>query len=275
MSASRYLHLVKALLVLLACCICLMLLAPHRVSQLVLADFTHYQCQVNHAAGQETFNIYIPTDMLARQLADELCQHTLAGSRYRNVQISWQPRSALHTRELMQQQYQLFWNREHVLSGMLPDWQQVYYPLLKLPHYEIDWFSQHAGLQLRQGDFSAQRIGLLADTDSQSGYRLPRMQLNELQIAESQLQYFPTREALITAFMAGQLDIIPALPVQLPQWPANQRLRITDQAEMGDWYLSRSVDPALHCSLRDALQIFNPLLQRIAAGPMPQQEACL
>ncbi|WP_430460551.1 hypothetical protein ACQUQU_15210 [Thalassolituus sp. LLYu03] len=274
MSTTRYLHLMKALLLLLIASAAVALLIPHPVQLAPLPSLSGYQCRIAQAQGDAAFRVYMPVDWQAEALAEQLCQQGLKGSAYGRVEVSWAPRDTLRSGALLSHDFQLLWDREHVLSGLLPDFGRLYQVLKPMPDYEIDWFSQRPGLVASAAYFRGQRIGLLADSRSQSGYQLPRLQLAALGVDEADVRYFPNRSELMGAFLQGQLDLMPGLPVQLPDWPADQRLLLTDHAPIGSWYVAAGVAPDLHCRLLAGLAMFDRMVAQLSRHPVPAEEEC-
>lgn len=275
MSATRYLHLMKALLLLLLALAGILLLAPQQLRITQLPALAQASCAVADSHGAAVFHVYMPSDWQAATLARRLCDDGLRGSAYAQVEVAWMPREELRTNALLGHHFQLLWDREHVLSGLLPDYQALYHLLKPMPDYEIDWFSHRPGLRASASAFAGQRIGLLSDSRSQSGYQLPKLQLVELGVADDRIHYYPNRSELLQAFLQHQLDLIPGLPVQLPHWPADQRLLLTDRAPIGSWYLQQDVDHDLRCRLHQTLTLFDPLVARLStAAPPPADGEC-
>lgn len=269
MSTARYLHLMKALLLLLICTAAVLPLTLHRSSVLQWPELAESRCDVAGARGSEVFRVYMPSDWMAPELAQGLCQSALKGSVYGEVIVSWLPRESIGTGTLLADRFQLMWDREHVMSGLLPDFSSLYHLLKPMPDYEIDWFSHDAAVLSSDDGLRGQRIGLLDDPRSQSGYQLPRLQLAGMAIVDDAVTYYPNRSELMQAFMRGDVDVIPALPLQFPDWPAGQRRLLTDKAPIGSWFMSQSVDPQLSCQLLDALKLFDPVVRRLTTHALP------
>lgn len=348
MTQSYYSALAKFILILFIALVSFALLATHRVSSIALPALSSYQCdvasaalnvdkteQVNHlevendvtalestrlyntglkpAATGRVFKLYLPTNWQVAALANRLCRDTLVGSEFDRVFISWQPRESLTSQDILTGNWQMMWNRDHALSGLVPNWNEFYGVLLTLPSYGIYWFSQQQDIELNRGFFAGKKIGLLADNKSMSGYLAAMSQLNQYNIvfnaantsdtgereadagvinltriaatepvnlsaisrdeaspavitSAASIQLFPNRHEMVQAFLQGKVSLISdvgADPI-LANWPANQKRLITDAASMGNWYVSQSVPQALHCKLREALTVYQPMLEQIS-----------
>lgn len=348
MTQSYYSELAKFILILFIAMVSFALLATHRVSSIALPELSSYQCgvssaalnvdkaePVNHlnvednvisrtftnlhntvlkpAATGRVFKLYLPTNWQVAALANRLCRHTLVGSEFASVFISWQPRESLTSQDILTGNWQMMWNRDHALSGLVPNWSEFYTVLLKLPSYGIYWFSQQQDIELNRRFFAGKKIGLLADNKSFSGYLAAMSQLNQHNIVFNSantsttgaseanesvvnltpiaamkpvnlsaippddvspvaitstvnIQLFPNRHEMVQAFLQGKVSLISdagADPI-LANWPANKKRLITDAAPMGNWYVSQSLPKELHCKLREALTVYQPMLEQVS-----------
>ena len=193
---------------------------------------------------------------------------------FSHVNISWQPRDTINTDMILNQHFQLLWNRQHFLTGLLPGFETLYGRFHYMPDYEISWFSHSHLPQLTSKFFKDKAIGLLSDPQSQSGHQLPWMQIQKHQIVidNEQIHYYPNRSAMINDFLQGTRDLIPSIKLipELRSWPQEQSLLIHKQAAMGDWYINKSLPNSMYCDLLLALQEWNPTLIKLARQEMAQ-----
>ena len=299
MAQNYYLTLSKFLILIFIALLSSRLLATHRVTALVLPTLYHYQCAValDHTSAvsnrqldesisvqRHVFQAYVPTNWQAKQFADILCTDTLVGSEYDAVSVSWQPRESITSQDILTHKWQMMWNRDHALSGLVPNWDSFYAVLLQLPSYPIYWFSQQQNIEITPSYLAGKHIGLLADSKSLSGYLAAMSQLNQHGIEVAMLtnatppaqssvptiHLYPNRHELVQDFIHAKLDLIPDVGVEpiLSAWPSDQKLLITDSAPMGNWYISQAMPLSLHCKLRAALTVYQPMLERVSQQPL-------
>ncbi|GAA4494165.1 hypothetical protein [Pseudaeromonas paramecii] len=270
MSGAVYLTFTRCLLLAMLALLLAAWLSRPAALQATWPALDETQCQVR-GGGHDELRIYQPTDVLAEALASQLCQQTLVGSGYGRVSVSWRPREQLDTDTLLRQQFDLLWDRQRVLEGRLARAEDLYRLLRPMPSYRVAWYSHRRDPALTPAFFADLRIGLLADSQSQSGHQWPMKQLAQHQLPASpaQLHFYTSRQALLADFLAGELDLIPAVSTypQLKDWPTNQQLTIADDLPIGNWYLSRRVPAALACPLARALDLYRPLVQAVTSTP--------
>ncbi len=222
-----------------------------------------FECSIAGARpSSKTFAVYFPSDWKTREIGQNLCSELLVGSDFGRVLVSWAPRETIVTDTLLSKQYQLLWNRPHVLKGLLPGYQELYAQLEPLSDYDIYWFSNDADFEISQQYLDNHRLGLLADSKSQSGHQIPLTEINQrnLRINSENLIYYPNRELLVEDFLLGKIDLMPNVKLLPPlqDWPENKQRKIATSS-MGGWFVDRSVNAGLHCAIRSALADMAPL----------------
>ncbi|WP_052481160.1 type 2 periplasmic-binding domain-containing protein [Gilvimarinus agarilyticus] len=238
MAQHLYLTASKVILLLIIACACIWLLGTHKVAALSLPELYTHQCQVEDSTGNKAFNVYVPTNWQAAEFGQALCRRALKGTPYQSVTVSWQPRESITSQAILTQHFDAIWIREHALSGLTPDWNHSYRTLIPLPSYPVYLFSHSPGLTLDYSSLAGLRFGLLADSKSFSGYLALMDKLNQLGVSlpAEQTQFYPSRQAMIDAFIAGELDAISGADFtpELAQWPETQKRVLTHHAPMGN-----------------------------------------
>lgn len=192
------------------------------------------------AMSQPDLDILIPFHVMARPLLSALCVSPLLSTRYRDVVVHWQPRSQLTPQMIYQQRFDIMWGRDYHLAGLSPDYQHYYTDLLELPSYQIFWFSKQ---QINNEFLRTNRIGLLNDPFSRSGYQLPLQALKELAVdIENNVVYYPSRQAMTEALIEGEVDAISDTQYNpLFQSDSFYQSQLAQQASVGSWYFSSSI----------------------------------
>lgn len=180
-------------------------------SDIQLGDYNRYQCQTGLGSGP-LFRVLTLTSTQAIAMADHLCRAPAISKQFSAVEISWRPRSFLTARLIVDEEYDYFWNREHLVRGMVPDFHNYYRPLLDTPVYKLYWLSLRSQPQLSQEYFADKTVGFLQDAHSQTFFLQPFKALKEagINLRDSQKRFYPDMNALHEAFASGEVDLITA-----------------------------------------------------------------
>ena len=268
----RYLALGKVL-ILAAVVISLgALVANHQVRPYQIPSLASYQCPVIDSTGEKgLFHAYIPSDWQVEEYGRRLCGEVLQNSGYSQARISWLPREQLSTQDIVEKEYKLIWIRHDSLKGLMHDYESFYDVLLALPTYKIHWISRVDSPTLTQSFFNGKRIGLLEDSQSQSAYQQPMRQLHEnnIQVTDEQVVFYPSRQALINDFLDQKLDLISVAGIgdltAINKWPDQKKILITDQADIGHWYIDNSITDPLRCRLLQSLSLYTAMIEDAAS----------
>ena len=241
---------------------------------LQLQDYYRYQCHTPAIAQEDkpVFNILTLGPQNAQAMADNLCADPVFAGHYAGVLIRWRRRDYLTLEAIQDGVYDLFFNRQHIVSGIAPNYPLYYSMFQDSPHYILDWISLNDTPQLSADYFAGKRIGLLSDSRSQSFHIQPLDSLNSagITLSADQITYFSDMYSLYQALQQGKADLIPSPRSlgsehsMLSQQP--YRLMISDHMSPGSWFLSHRVSPEVYCSLHRILDLYN---QRTFADAVP------
>ncbi|AFT71200.1 Putative membrane protein [Alloalcanivorax dieselolei B5] len=263
---TKPVYLTSVALILLAGSVMAVALSWMPVAPIALGPLHVYRCQTAGGHATDTFHILTVTNYGAQALADRLCASPTLSRQFAAVEISWQPRGQLSGGDLVEDRFDLLWNRERVLKGLLSNYQDYYRQVQRTPRYSVYWLSNKDKPQLSADYFAGKRLGLLRDQASQSGFQSPLGQLHAAGIDAKALDihYFIDRDSQYRAFLSGEVDLISGVPRAGDLTiPADHRLLITDQAPSGAWFLHRRHPRALRCDVLQALTVLQPLYQHI------------
>lgn len=272
MLTPRYLFIGKLLIVATVVASLGALVANHQVRHFQLPSLASYQCPVIDSTGKKgVFHVYIPSNWRVEDYGRRLCSEVLQESGFSHARISWVPREQLSTEDIVEKEYNLIWIRHDRLKGLMYDYESFYDVLLALPTYKVYWVSWEDSPTLTQDFFSDKRIGFLEDAQSQSAYQEPIRQLHEnnIQITDDQVAFYPTRQALISDFLDQKLDLISAIGIgdftDINNWPDQKKIPITDQADIGNWYIDNSITGPLRCKLLQSLSLYTAMIEDAAS----------
>ncbi|SDH94673.1 hypothetical protein SAMN04488136_13826 [Vibrio xiamenensis] len=209
-------------------------------------------------SSKPTLTILIPAHTMAKKALSVLCVDSTILAHYANVKVVWQTRQALSPKMLFQHRFDVMWERDYRLSGLIPNYQDHYRNLIQLPTYSAYWYSNQHDFTPTTDYFQHHKIGLLADRYSLSGYQIPLKQLAKFGLDEQaqQVRLYPSRSALITALKNGDVDVIADSNFS----PINQtggamtHAIIADNLPLGAWFISRQITgDALTRAIHDRL----------------------
>lgn len=239
-----------------------------------LQDYVSYRCEAANTDSDAAFRVLTLTSTYAIALAEALCQSALLSEQYASVEISWHPRGYLKAQDILEGNYQLIWNRRHVVEGLLPEVYQYYQPILDSPRYTLFWLSRKTPVAMNDTYFAGKRVGLSLDQHSQTYFLQPMNALRSanIDLDNTQIQYFSSIAALYDAFEQGQVDIISSArnPVLLPDQGGVVFTPLAEDVPSGSWFLRADLlgDPAV-CDIIRALNVFQPVFDQ---APIPLVE---
>lgn len=242
----------------------IVLLTPYSTS-FPLSDYSSVSCRVTQASGNgDTLRVLTITSSMAQQQAEFLCQSGHIGGHFAEVIVSWHSRDFLSAEQLINEDYDVIWNREHVMRGLVPDFHHYYDVLQPSSTYNVYWFSLGEVPRLEAGYLEGKRIGLLDHSTSKTSFLLPLDSLKTAGFRPDQLNisYFVNMKAMYDALEAGEIDMIPG-----GSWVAEQlaplvlqKALIAAEVDAGSWYVSKRIsDPPLRCTLQRSIQLYQAL----------------
>ncbi len=175
-------------------------------NQLDCTDTMHFESDQT----RPILTILIPAHTMAQKTLMQFCTNTLILHHYSNIKVVWQARHLLSPKMLYQHHFDIMWERDYRLSGLIPNYQDHYRPLVTLPTYSAYWYSMHHTFTPSGDYFQQHNIGLLADRYSLSGYQLPLRELAKFGLDEQapQIRLYASRRELVNALISGQVDVI-------------------------------------------------------------------
>ena len=204
------------------------------------------------------FRVLTVVDNGAQAFARRLCSSLIMRQHYSGVEVQWRPRSELSARDIVEERFDLFWNRDRRVQSLVPNFEQYYQTVARLPDYAVAWFSLQQTPQLTPEFFYARSVGLLEDMQSNSHFLMPLMHLKALgvDLTRTRIRYFPNYHALQQAFWSGEVNLIS--DADWLQDMAGDRVLyrtlIDSHASMGRWYARRHRDRGIDCVLVEGLR---------------------
>ena len=230
-----------------------LLLCQQRFEAIALGDYFNYRCQTGANIDAPAFDVLTLTAMQSPELADQLCANAAISARFSSVSITWHPRAFLTAEHILEGQFDLFWNRHHVVNGLVPDASAFYRSIVDTPRYTLYWVSRNGPPELSADYLRDKTIGFSRDQHSQSFYLRPMAALKaaEINLNDEQKRFYPGVAALMEGFRRGEVDIISSLRSNLSSDDENLYYTVLDKnVPSGSWFLRRSpLNDALACDL--------------------------
>jgi len=205
-----------------------------------LDEYNSYHCQTGAATGA-TFKVLTLTSAEAMPLADRLCRSPAMRRQVADVVVTWRPRGFLTAKDIVEEEYDYFWNRRHLVIGMVPDFDNYYRPLLDTPTYALYWIAIGWQPRISAAALAGKTLGFLQDPHSQTFFLQPFKALKEAGITldESQKRFYPDMAALYRALTDGEVDLTTGTDRIIRELGigAHHRLLLADDVSSGSWFL--------------------------------------
>ncbi|WP_156412628.1 hypothetical protein [Pseudohongiella spirulinae] len=241
-----------------------------QVKAISLHNYYDYSCiPADVSTAAPTLSLLMVTPTRAIDVAESLCLSDAVSKHYGRVNVSWKPRTQLDASDLINERYDLIWNREHFLRGLQPDFATYYESLLHFDNYRVFWLSLKSAPVMSAEYFQNKRVGLLDDPSSHTHHVLPLTSLRLHQIPESvySIIYFNDASALYHSFLNGDIDLISG---GATMFPAEQiyTAKLTDNATAATFFIRRALqNQSIRCELINALSMLESLWHGIESHP--------
>lgn len=242
-----------------------------------LGDYNTYQCETG-TAGNASFRVLTLSSEGAIAMADRLCQLPAMRGQFNAVTITWQHRGFLTAQHIVDEEYDYFWNRQHLVAGMVPDFHNYYRPLFSTPVYSLYLISRHEQPQLTPAHMAGKTLGLLRDPQSQTFFLQPFKALKEagISLQESQKRFYPDIASLYAAFRDGKVDMVTGTRQIFRDQGVDtyHSLLLADNVSSGAWFLRRRwFGSGLDCALIQA-GVHSPMLEGVPSVTVESAANC-
>lgn len=273
--SGRFAAYLRPLVLSCAGCVCLLaivLLSRQTSSAVELGHYYQHGCDVpsvnantSGAGDNSRLRLLLVTPAMASDIAGLLCQRASVQELFTGVDVSWRPRTELTTSDLVNENYDVIWNREHFLTGLLPELHSHYDTLLHYDNYAVFWLSLQSTPVLTAEYFRGKRIGLLSDVSSHTHHLLPLRSLKSVDSHQEDIVavYFDDASALYDSFYRGEIDLMTGGLAFSSDQPVYRTL-LDNSATAATFFIRRDLQQhALRCDIIDALELLAPLWQGI------------
>lgn len=232
---------------------------PRFVQQSWEAEQFCEQPMESPTVGSDQFRVYASVDFVGRDLCMRLSQIDDLGRRYRDVRAEWSLSAEVLSRLLSRRHFHLLQLRPEAAQETGGPLSENYRRISYYPPYKVFLIALDAAPSLTPEYLEARKIGLLKDSKSRSGHRVPMRMFRDMGLDPQQLQLkeYPSHVELRRALERGDVDVISSY------WNAEMQARFPDChiKEIGgveeglNWFLAKNVfeDRKERCAVIDAL----------------------
>lgn len=237
---------------------------PHR--NLVLTQLmwgAENYCEQSIASreiGSEQFRVYVFADFVGKELCSGLSENSALGGLYSSVKTEWSIRTEVLSRLIFQRHFALLQLRPDEASEAGGTFSEDYRRISYYSPYKVFLINREGPPEINDEYLSTRRIGLLRNTKSRSGYRVPMQLFRDLglELQQLQLKYYSSHEELRLALETGDVDVISSYwdsseKEKFPNW---HRLEVGGVSEGLNWYVNKEVyaDIDARCAVVNTLE---------------------
>ncbi|MDO8909448.1 MAG: hypothetical protein Q7W55_13240 [Pseudohongiella sp.] len=254
------------------CLLAIFLLSRQTSSAVELGHYYEHSCDIpsayratDNSGPGSRLRLLMVTPAMAADMAGLLCERESVQQLFTGVDVSWRPRTELTTGDLVNENYDVIWNREHFLTGLLPDLHNYYDILLHYDNYAVFWLSLQSTPVMTAEYFRGKRIGLLSDVSSHTHHLLPLRSLRTVNSHQNDIipVYFDDTSTLYDSFYRGEIDLMTG-GLAFPAGQPVHRTLLDNSATAATFFIRKDLQQhELRCDIIDALELLAPLWQGI------------
>ena len=258
MSRYRYLF-ISSLLILIGLSVNLYL-TRHTASSISLGALNQVSCSTA-TTNKPQLHIRLYLAIKVQQISARLCASPIVAQHFSKVIVSWQPREAMSTVSLLNQDFDVLMGRAHSLKGLLPDFDKLYTPQINIDGFAVQWFSR---LPIDFNELAHRRIGLVNDPLSHTHYLLPLQSLKAhgIPIDTLNITYFPDIYSLYNAFDEGKIDMLSTIDHFAKEHADARYTSIISNSNSTSFFFARHLTQPVTCEIATALK---PLIEHVSA----------
>ncbi len=209
------------------------------------------RCELQGGDGKPALKVLDAVYLEGMHLLEELCEGPDLGGFFGAVEIHTAHRDTLDLRELYDNAYDLVLAKPELIDRVTQVGQS-YTLVAQYPDYGSRLVSLHGIPELTRRWLQGKRLGMLDDPFSVSGYQIPKLALQRLDLGGvPAITYYPTYTQLYQALASGEVDLI-ASPTLFEDDDDTlpPGLMLAERIAGPGWYLrSALLDSGSHCQL--------------------------
>ena len=218
-----------------------------------------YTCVAGASAPDEKLTVYVSSEVVARSLADMLCEQPVIKRQYHQVQAYWSGGDAAVMRFVGKGLGDLVNTKDNIVQAFDAENTYGYQRLASYAQYQTYLIALKEKPIISREYLLGRRIGLVDYPTSRSGHIVPKNMLRELGLGEDQVTiiYSHSHAGLRQLLASGEVDMISSYwsDADVARFSANYIQPIGAENISGtSWYMKmekRNTD--LFCTLQNSL----------------------
>lgn len=215
-------------------------------------------CLTQSATNNQKFTVFITDRPMAEKLLDTLCHTNAINRQYGLVEIRWSNNEQEISQYVGKGLADLALVKDNVMQAFATQTTHSYKIIAQYQDYAAYFVSLKEKPQLSKQYLWGKKLGLLDYPSSRSGHIVPKGLLNELGIAESDMQitYVKSHEALRDLLASGKVDLISTFwqEQDIERFSLNYKTPLETKVSGSKWYLKMATENTdLLCDVQAAL----------------------
>ncbi|SFC00008.1 hypothetical protein [Pseudoalteromonas denitrificans] len=204
------------------------------------------QCQTKSTTNENNLVIYVPSEVVAKQVSLKLCKDDVVAKQYGQVMVHWGYKLGDSVEFLGKGIADLILAKENIMQAFMAESTYNYQAVLGYSSYTAFFISLKEKPKLNKLYFLDKKIGLLDYPTSRSGHILPKALFKNLaiNIAHLDVTYASSHEGLRALLSSGKVDLIASY------WKADDEKNfslnyitpMSDQISGSKWYLKMDLE---------------------------------
>jgi len=204
------------------------------------------KCKTNGKAIENNLIIYVPSEIIAKQVSNKLCKDPVVAKQYGNVLVNWGYKLGDSVEFLGKGVADLILAKENIMQAFMAESTYNYQAVLGYSSYTAFFISLKEKPKLNKLYFLDKKIGLLDYPTSRSGHILPKALFKDLAINIDNLDiiYANSHEGLRELLASGKVDLIASYwkNGDEKQFSKNYIQPISKKISGSKWYLKMDVE---------------------------------
>jgi len=204
------------------------------------------QCKTQGKAVENNLIIYVPSEVVAKQVSNKLCKDSVVAKQFGNIIVHWGYKLGDSVEFLGKGVADLILAKENIMQAFMAESTYNYQAVLGYSNYTAFFISLKEKPKLNKLYFLDKKIGLLDYPTSRSGHILPKALFKDLEVNIDNLDitYANSHEGLRELLASGKVDLIASYwkKGDEKQFSKNYIEPISNPISGSKWYLKMDVD---------------------------------
>ncbi len=216
-------------------------------------------CKVASSKNQNKFVVYVPSEQMANNLINIVCENEVVKRQYGSVEINWGYDLKDAISFIGKGNADLILTKQHIMDAFMAESTYNYQPVIGYLDYKAYFISLTEKPSIDKAYFLDKRIGLVDYPTSRSAHILPKGVFRDLDINLDSLSitYASSHSALRNLLAEGKVDIIASYWKEddMTRFSENYITPMSNNISGSRWYYKMdSNNTDLFCALQGVLE---------------------